>query len=54
MRGQPGWAGGRPCPRAGAMLSHSLWCRVPGKLDPTGPFPASVPQNKALQAERGR
>lgn len=29
---------GPGAPRAGAVLSHSLRCRVPRRLDPTGPF----------------
>lgn len=38
MRGQPGQGGGQVHPRAGAVLSHSLRCRAPRRLDPTGPF----------------
>lgn len=43
MRGQPGWAG--------ATWSHSLWCRVPRKLDPTGPFTVSFTQDRLSGGE---
>ena len=34
MRGQPGWGGGRVRPRAGAVLSHFLWCQAPRRWTP--------------------
>ena len=53
MRGQPGRGGGRARPRAGAMLSHSLWCRAgsPGDWTPQAPLFANLTQTDPLQVE---
>lgn len=40
-------------PRSWGHVESLPVCRVPGKLDPMGPFPVKVTQNKALQAEWG-
>lgn len=52
MRGQPGQGGGQVRPRAGAVLSHSLRCRVPRRLDPTGPFACQPHRLTPLQVEQ--
>lgn len=53
MRGQPGRGGGQARPRAGAMLSHSLWCRAgsPGDWTPQAPLFANLTQTDPLQVE---
>ena len=53
MRRQPGCGEHGTRPGAGAALSDALWCRIPRKQDPRGPFTANLPQNKPLPAVRG-